>query len=164
MIGCAAHFTTFAPSGQGRTALPLRGREEQLCPFGAGKNSFAPSGQGRTALPHRGREGQRAAALHNHAGVAMGREPQQGTDGKQEQNQPWAKSQIGEWKASRSRDSRGQRAKSRDGRQEQGQPWAESQSRGRMASRNRATGAKCLRTGRTIARQQGQSADARDGR
>ena len=87
MIGCTAHFTTFAPSGagknsfapsgagknsfapsgQGRTALPHRGREEQLCPIGAGKNSFAPSGQGRAesrsiTRPCRGSHGQCAVA------------------------------------------------------------------------------------------------------
>ena len=96
------------------------------------------------------------------------------------------------WKASRSRDSHGQRAKSGDGRQEQGQPWAESQRRERKASRDRATGAsayardgqqqgnrgkvlthgtddsriagaECLRTERT-ARQQGQRAFAGCGR
>ena len=88
----------------------------------------------------------------------MGREPQQGTDGKQEQNRPWAKSQIGEWKASRSRDSRRQRAnfwgwvagagtamgrepkQGTDGKQEQG-------NRGKVLTHgtdnSKATGAKC---------------------
>ena len=39
------------------------------------------------------------SAAHFHAGTAMGREPQQGTDGKQEQGQPWVESQIRGWKA-----------------------------------------------------------------
>ena len=79
MIGCAAHFTSTAPSGAGK-----------------------------------------------------GREPQQGTDGKHEQSQPWAESQNREWKAGagtamgreptqgtegRSRDSHGQRANAGNGRQ-----------------------------------------------
>ena len=96
----------------------------------------------------------------------MGREPQQGTDGKQEQSQPWAESQK-------------QRM---EGKQEQGQPWVESQIRGRKAGAgtamgreptqgtegkqgqgnrgrvlthgtdsSKAKGAECLRTERTVA-------------
>ena len=96
----------------------------------------------------------------------MGREPQQGTDVKQEQNQPWAESQR----------------QGMEGKQEQGQPWVESQIRGWKAGAgtamgreptqgtegkqgqgnrgrvlthgtdsSKATGAECLRTGRTIA-------------
>ena len=54
----------------------------------------------------------------------MGREPQQGTDGKQEQNQPWAKSQF----------------LGMGGKQEQGQPWAESQIKGWKAGAGTAMG------------------------
>ena len=101
--------------GHGRTALP---------PSGAWTNSFAPiGGMDEQLCPHRGHG--RTALLPSGAG--KGREPQQGTDGKQEQGQPWAESQNRGWKASRSRDSHRQVAKSKDGRQEQGQPWAESQ-------------------------------------
>ena len=101
MIGYAAHFTSTAPSG-------------------AGKDSFAPIG---------GREGQRADALHDHAGVAMGSVPLQvGTGVKQEQNQPWAKSQQNGdgWQAG-ARTAVGREPIFWDGWQEQGQPWAECQ-------------------------------------
>ena len=67
---------------------PIGGMDEQLCPHrGHGRTALLPSGAGK------------------------GREPLQvGTGGKQEQGQPWAKSQY-----------------YGDGWQEQGQPWAESQ-------------------------------------
>ena len=84
---------------------PIGGMDEQLCPHrGHGRTALLPSGAGK------------------------GREPLQvGTGGKQEQGQPWAKSQYyGDgWQ------EQGQPwAKSQyygDGWQEQGQPWAESQ-------------------------------------
>ena len=54
----------------------------------------------------------------------MGREPQQGTDVKQEQNHPWAESQR----------------QGMEGKQEQGQPWVESQIRGWKAGAGTAMG------------------------
>ena len=94
-------------------------------------------------MPHRGREGQRAAALHNHAGVAMGSVPLQvGTGGKQEQGQPWAESQF---LGMGGKQEQGQPwAKSQflgmGGKQEQGQPWAKSQIKGWVAGAGTAMG------------------------
>ena len=123
----------------------------------------------------------------------MGREPQQGTDGKQEQNQPWAESQYyGDGRQAgagiamgrepnrgtegRSRDSHGQRANAGNGRQagtgQQGQSayardGQQQGNRGRVLTHgtdgSRIAGAKCLRTERT-ARQKGQRAYAGVGR
>ena len=110
------------------------------------------------------------------SGAGKGREPQQGTDGKHEQIQPWAESQNREWKASRSRDSHGQRAKAGDGWQagtgQQGQSayardGQQQGNRGKVLTHgtddSRMAGAKCLRTERT-ARQHGQRAFAGCGR
>ena len=68
----------------------------------------------------------------------MGKEPNQGMEGKQEQGQPWAKSQIKGWKAGAGTAMGREPKQGTDGKQEQG---------------NRG---KCLRTERTAARQQGQ--------
>ena len=83
-------------------------------------------------------EGKRAAAgdgRYAGAGTAMGREPKQGMEGKQEQGQPWAGSQIKGWKAGAGTAMGREPKQGTDGKQEQG---------------NRG---KCLRTGRTAARQ-----------
>ena len=143
--------------------------DEQLCPH---------RGHGRTALPP--------------SGAGKGREPQQGTDGKQEQGQPWAKSQTGNGRQAgagtamgrepnqgmegRSRDSHGQRAKAGDGWQagtgQQGQSayardGQQQGNRGKVLTHgtddSRMAGAECLRTERT-AGQQGQRAVAGCGR
>ena len=50
----------------------------------------------------------------------MGREPQQGTDGKQEQGQPWAESQIKGWKAGAGTAVGRDPKQGTDGKQEQG--------------------------------------------
>ena len=123
----------------------------------------------------------------------MGREPQQGTDVKQEQNQPWAESQqngdgrqagagtaVGrepnQEMEGRSRDSHGQRANAGNGRQagtgQQGQSayarnGQQQGNRGRVLTHgtdgSRMAGAECLRTERT-AGQRGQRAFAGVGR
>ena len=90
----------------------------------------------------------------------MGREPKQGMEGKQEQGQPWDESQIKGWKAGAATAMGREPKQGTDGKQEQG-------NRGKVLTHgtdnSKATGAKCLRTGRTIAGWQGQSAYARNG-
>ena len=88
-------------------------------------------------------DGQRADALHDHAGVAMGSVPLQvGTGVKQEQSQPWAKSQqngdgwqAGAGTAVGREPNQGMEGRSRDSHGQSAKLWV------RKASRDRATGA-----------------------
>ena len=78
----------------------------------------------------------------------MGREPTQGTEGKQEQGQPWVESQIRGWKAGAGTAMGREPTQGTEGKQGQG-------NRGRVLTHgtdnSKATGAECLRTGRTVA-------------
>ena len=76
----------------------------------------------------------------------MGKEPIKGMEGKQEQGQPWAESQIGEWKAGAGTAMGREPTQGTEGKQEQG-------NRGRV-----------LTHGTDNRKATGASAYARDGR